>query len=563
MKNRKLILILSLVLALTMSLGGTLAYLTDTASEVNTMTLGNVDIENREYERRDEDNDGAYDTITTARGEGYKLYEYSDAKPLLPAVGKITGYDSTRVFFEQFGEGHEKGAMDVFDNDEFKNVQDKFVFVENTGKTDAFVRTYIAYEVGNYVSDEGEDAFSDGLIMTSMNTSWKKVDIGLAEINGNNYFIVEYNYDGNFYNEKMTAVTDVNGRHPDGIVHPGEYTYNNLAQVYLAGRATNEDMVAIDGNANGTLDILVLSQAIQANGFADMYAAFDEGFPKGDDAAATIAAWFEGEESTSELPSIETVKTVEELQARLNDVPSDTTIVLGADIVGNVTYTQATEYTVLVDGNGYSFTGLFTVNGKSAAYETAKLIIKDVNFVAKTGEDSCIEFGVDGDDTNQRYVNHVTISNCTFSDPDGVVNCAAVRSFTGGDKNVTIENCTVNEGMHSLCQLKNVAGLTITGCKVYSKNGANLNSTPSLEMSDCTFDVQGYAVRFGVSTGGNPDEAKNFVIKNSTLESACDDGDAVIIFRTSAANANTTLTLENTELVGTLQYTGAENINKN
>ena len=40
MKNRKLILIVSLVLALTMSLGGTLAYLTDTDADVNTMVLG-------------------------------------------------------------------------------------------------------------------------------------------------------------------------------------------------------------------------------------------------------------------------------------------------------------------------------------------------------------------------------------------------------------------------------------------------------------------------------------------------------------------------------------------
>ena len=45
MKHRKLLLIVSLVLALTMTLGSTLAYLTDMDSETNTFTMGKVDIE--------------------------------------------------------------------------------------------------------------------------------------------------------------------------------------------------------------------------------------------------------------------------------------------------------------------------------------------------------------------------------------------------------------------------------------------------------------------------------------------------------------------------------------
>ena len=51
MKNRKLLLIISVVLALTMSLGGTLAYLTDTDADVNTMVLGNVKIAQNEQMR--------------------------------------------------------------------------------------------------------------------------------------------------------------------------------------------------------------------------------------------------------------------------------------------------------------------------------------------------------------------------------------------------------------------------------------------------------------------------------------------------------------------------------
>ena len=45
MKKSKLLLIVSLVLALTMSLGSTLAYLTDMDSQTNTFTMGKVDID--------------------------------------------------------------------------------------------------------------------------------------------------------------------------------------------------------------------------------------------------------------------------------------------------------------------------------------------------------------------------------------------------------------------------------------------------------------------------------------------------------------------------------------
>jgi len=111
--------------------------------------------------------------------------------------------------------------------------------------------------------------------------------------------------------------------------------------------------------------------------------------------------------------------------------------------------------------------------------------------------------------------------------------------------------------MHSLIQTNNVEGqngLVISGCEVYSKNGANLNCTTKVQISGCTFDVKGYCVRFGVNSGGNPDATKTFSISNSTLKSECGDGDAIIIFRTTAVNA--TLTLTSTTLTGTTQFSG-------
>ncbi|MBO7256980.1 MAG: hypothetical protein J6V04_06600 [Bacteroidales bacterium] len=73
---------------------------------------------------------------------------------------------------------------------------------------------------------------------------------------------------------------------------------------------------------------------------------------------------------------------------------------------------------------------------------------------------------------------------------------------------------------------------------------------PALEMSNCIFDVTGYAVRAGVNGTVNA-EQKEFAITNSTLKSACaESDDAVIVIRTSATKAK--LTLTSTTLIGAL-----------
>ena len=347
-----------------LAVGGSIAYLQSTDSTVNVMTLGNVDIKIREYERGIDAN-GDYETITTSRGNGYKLVPYTnDDAHLMPAVGTITGYDSTRVFFEQFGEGHELGAMDVFKPD-FKNVQDKFVFIENAGKSDAYIRTYIAYEIGSM-----ENALTDGYIMLNANVSWKRNDIGTMKIDNNNYYVVEYVYDGNFYPEGGTVKPNENGRHPDGIVHPGEWTYNNLAQIYLASKVENEHIEKIDGNKNGKLDILVLAQGVQAAGFEDAETALDTAFPKGTtdaEIAATVAEWF------GDVTPVHSAATADELKAALAE---GGTVVLTADVEldADETITVAAGKEVTLDLGGHKIIGgeaegsgnreMFNVKGK-------------------------------------------------------------------------------------------------------------------------------------------------------------------------------------------------------
>ena len=76
-------------------------------------------------------------------------------------------------------------------------------------------------------------------------------------------------------------------------------------------------------------------------------------------------------------------------------------------------------------------------------------------------------------------------------------------------------------------------------------------------MSGCEFDTTGYCVRVGVNGSTN---SGNFTIANSTLKSANDDGDAVIILRGTMSGA--TVNLQGTTLVGTPDVSGEATIIK-
>ncbi len=247
---------------------------------------------------------------------------------------------------------------------------------------------------------------------------------------------------------------------------------------------------------------------------------------------------------------VENVTNITELQTALNNAKNGTVIYFANDITGNVTATQKPDVKISILGNGYKFNGMLTVDGQSATYSTAGLTIKDVNFAAESvSGDAVIRLG---DGTNAtRYTCNVTVENCTF-DVSGAV---GVKSYTAGDENLIIKGCTATDKTHSLVQADNIhKSILVEKCCIYSKNGMNFNNSPKVIIKDCTVDVNGYAVRFGAKTGGDG-TAEVYSIENSTLKSANDEGDAVIILRSTADHA--TLTIENTTIDGTPEISNA------
>lgn len=406
MKNnlkKTLLLGLSFILVTAVAIGGTLAYLTSEDSDVNVMTLGNVSIAQHEYQRV-VNADGTYATATIDNQTSYVLEEFKQAKPLLPIVGdpslpgdnpEYAGWDSTIVRMTQVDS---YGFMQVFAG---KNAQDKFVTVENTGKTDAYVRTLVAIECGtgdaNLIGTSTRCVKAEN---AATNTApWISNYIGKITIDANTYVLYEYIYRG---------ANDVN-RHVNGVLPAGDTTYPNLAQVYLKSETTNEDCKALDGNGNGTLDILVLSQAVQTAGFENAEVALDTAFGN---ITTTNHPW------SVNAPTIPTVvSNSEELAAA---IANGGEVILNNDITdvnANNTITVAAGKDVTLNLNGHKLSATANKNGNQ------ELFLVKGNMTIKTGS---LELTAEN---NQGWNSMATIFDVTAG---GVLNMDGVTAKIGG-----------------------------------------------------------------------------------------------------------------------------------
>ena len=310
----KKILSIALVVVLLagMAVTGTMAYLQDTDSDVNVMTLGKVDIEQIEQE---------WNADKTA------LQPFTQAKPLYPYVGTLGWANTSRAASPVDNNAYRRFTME--------NVVDKYVTVKNTGRSDAYVRTFIALEMGEFAYDEFKLV---GISNNSINGSefqfegaWQWTDDFVAEIEGKNYNV-------------MVAV------HKDAIA-PGEETIPSLLQVYLSKDATNDDVAKLDGNGNGTYDILVFSEAVQTEGFADAKTALNTAF--GDTAKPTrYHPWSDG----VQMPIV--VSSVDDMRQAMK-TPGGR-VVLSSDVVidddKGTGYALYAKYDCTIDLNGHELT---------------------------------------------------------------------------------------------------------------------------------------------------------------------------------------------------------------
>ncbi len=254
MKLKNIVLgIAAIIMIAAIAIGITVAYLTDTAAVSNKMTIGPVDIELREYERVSVDTPNA--------SEEAQVQKFNDNKPLLPAVlGEGFDYDTkgatVKWDVDKDGNPIKSGYTSaIWEPADVNNEVDKMVFVENVGKSPAYVRVFFAFEAGNYTSfTRFQDMIHINLNDTASEWKWEWNPALATSTNGGKYFIASATY--------------------QPILEPKQFTTISLSQIVLDPTATNDDVLAFGAK----YEISVFVQGIQKVGFETAEEAVDEGF---------------------------------------------------------------------------------------------------------------------------------------------------------------------------------------------------------------------------------------------------------------------------------------------
>ena len=447
-KLKKILLMCtSCVLVAAIAIGATLAYLTYQDNDVNVMTLGNVTIEQHEYERV-VNADGTFATTTIDNQTSFVLKEFTQDKPLYPATeidangnpynyGAGTWDPTAVVKMSQVGS---QGSMKAF---ETPLAVDKFVTIENTGKSDAYVRNIVAFEIGSLTVDRFSNVVKKSVFMVDEGV-WVTNNVGVAEIDGNNYYIIEYIYAGGAH---------LGGVHANGVLPAGETTYVGLSQIYMTAYATNEDCEAIDGNGNGTYDVLVFSQAVQAAGFDNADTALDTAF---------------GNITTTNHPWVGTQVQFPGYvynQAQLEDAINNGEVaVLGASIVidDDINITKDAS----IDGNGYTI--------HRAGYRTrgAEVYTGNMFVVSANTTLELTNITIDGGAIWTGEVNPVLNRG---TDNAGITAAGALISTQGNGKVILGEDVVLqnNCGTNAISLATRGGGsLTLNGAKIINNTSA-------------------------------------------------------------------------------------------
>ena len=369
--KKKLAATLSVVLILGLAVLGILAYLTSEDSDVNVMTLGNVEVKLHEMQRNENKTD---------------LEEFRNGQNLYPAV-YVNGNDET------------------FNMSLNKNYIDKIVYASNEGESDAYMRIVVA--VPTWAATDGAPATNNLHSNIATATTNEKLT---AWMTAN-----EINVAGSAYTlESPDTVVTIDGQEYfmlvftfDEPIKAGEYTRPTLLGVYLDDsidyNADTEKYIGVDGTEfevpDGKLYIPVKVQAIQAAGFdtsADAFAAAD--FP--------VNPWDEAV----------MVDTADELVAAIADGNS---AYLAEDITvdANTAITVAAGKDFVLDLNG------FTIKGTADKTGNQEMFLVKGNMTVRDGN---IEMAAKN---NQGWNSMATIFDVTAG---GVLNLEGVTANVSG-----------------------------------------------------------------------------------------------------------------------------------
>ena len=249
-KKKILVLALTIAMVAILAVGGSLAYLTDTKTETNTFTVGNVKIELLESSLHRENAGVANGATSTSE-------LWSDVTK--EGKNNTSKYKAGDTFYTD-AQIEEDAKTYKCENVKLNPGQSyhKMPYVKNIGLNDAYIRIRV-------------------MIPANLDTSILNSSMYTSTALNNKEFTMKYDnsgkvdHDGVKYN--VYTFTRIDPLAPD------EMTYWNVwGTIHMDADVTNEELADFFGAgkpyADGTFPVLVQADAIQADGFADAAAAF-------------------------------------------------------------------------------------------------------------------------------------------------------------------------------------------------------------------------------------------------------------------------------------------------
>lgn len=269
MKKKITALCLCVALLAIAVVGASLAYFTDTKSDTNTFTVGNVKIELLESQ---------YHRVNAGRGNATGATEPLMGGYLWAADVDMQGNsDNTPNYVTSgetwnglyFSDAQIEADAATYKNGYFAEHSQKMVpganvrknpYVKNTGALDAYIRVRVLVPVSLFeIIDGGPSYWTDSALENEVTSEavkaynaagYKATNVPQVERGGIKYYQFDFTY------------TDA--------VKPGEVTFWNVwGNIAIDEDATAEDLANVE-----SFDVIFEADAIQADGFADAAAAF-------------------------------------------------------------------------------------------------------------------------------------------------------------------------------------------------------------------------------------------------------------------------------------------------
>lgn len=262
--KKYIVMALALVLVASLSVAGTVAYFTDDESQINTVTVGKVDLVLEEKQRTE---------------DGSALEDFVQNKEITPLVGSA------------------QGDKDQWGQPVAKNYVDKIVYATNTGNKDAYVRVLVALPKELVKPD----SISDNILHWSFGN---RVDItGTGKYNTVAYADSDWAKDFEYVTLEDSVTIDgaeymVTAFTMQRALAPEKSSLAVMAGMYLDKRVDYDDElgkytfdgVAFDYDLSQGVEVPVLLQGVQTDGWDSIEQAFEESF--GEINVANAEEWF-------------------------------------------------------------------------------------------------------------------------------------------------------------------------------------------------------------------------------------------------------------------------------